>query len=113
MYYFSIGSVFIINMHCLLSVTAVASNLTALCCLVFILPQGNKYWRFDGDVLDEDYPRDISVGFDVIPDGIDATFAIPAPSHRGKEKAYFFKGIIGGMCDIFQYLKAPCSQFRL
>ncbi|XP_037603538.1 vitronectin b [Sebastes umbrosus] len=54
--------------------------------------KGNKYWRFDGDLLDEDYPRDISVGFDGIPDGVDATFAIPAPSHRGKEKAYFFKG---------------------
>ncbi|XP_044079136.1 vitronectin b [Siniperca chuatsi] len=54
--------------------------------------KGNKYWRFDGDVLDEDYPRDISVGFDGIPADIDAAFAIPAPSHRGKERAYFFKG---------------------
>lgn len=54
--------------------------------------KGNQYWRFDGDVLDEDYPRDISVGYDGIPDGVDAAFAIPAPSHRGKEKAYFFKG---------------------
>ncbi|XP_051258142.1 vitronectin b [Dicentrarchus labrax] len=54
--------------------------------------KGNQYWRFDGDVLDEDYPRDISVGFDGIPDAVDAAFAIPAPSHRGKEKAYFFKG---------------------
>lgn len=54
--------------------------------------KGNQYWRFDGDVLDEDYPRDISVGFDGIPDSVDAAFAIPAPSHRGKEKAYFFKG---------------------
>ncbi|XP_041656694.1 vitronectin b [Cheilinus undulatus] len=54
--------------------------------------KGNQYWRFDGDVIDEDYPRDISVGFDGIPDIIDAAFAVPAPSHRGKEKAYFFKG---------------------
>ncbi|XP_041808829.1 vitronectin b [Chelmon rostratus] len=54
--------------------------------------KGNQYWRFEGDVLDEDYPRDISVGFDGIPEGVDAAFAIPAPSHRGKEKAYFFKG---------------------
>uniref|UniRef100_A0A3Q3WZV6 SMB domain-containing protein n=1 Tax=Mola mola TaxID=94237 RepID=A0A3Q3WZV6_MOLML len=54
--------------------------------------KGNKYWRFEGDVLDEDYPRNISVGFDGIPDSIDAAFAIQAPSHRGKEKAYFFKG---------------------
>ncbi|CAG5872581.1 unnamed protein product [Menidia menidia] len=54
--------------------------------------QGNKYWRFDGDVLDEDYPRDISVGFEGIPNDIDAAFAVPAPNHRGREKAYFFKG---------------------
>ncbi|KAM9348468.1 vitronectin b [Symphorus nematophorus] len=54
--------------------------------------KGNQYWRFDGDTLDEDYPRDISVGFDGIPDEVNAAFAIPAPSHRGKEKAYFFKG---------------------
>ncbi|XP_005452711.1 vitronectin b isoform X1 [Oreochromis niloticus] len=54
--------------------------------------KGNQYWRFDGDVLDEDYPRLISNGFDGIPDELDAAFAIPAPSHRGKEKAYFFKG---------------------
>lgn len=68
---------------------------------IFILLQGNQYWRFDGDVLDEDYPRDISVGFDGIPDAVDAVFAIPAPSHRGKEKAYFFKGIFQGISDIF------------
>ncbi|XP_062289022.1 vitronectin b [Scomber scombrus] len=54
--------------------------------------KGNKYWRFDGDVLDEDYPRNISVGFDGVPDDVDAAFAIPAPSHRGKEKVNFFKG---------------------
>lgn len=87
-------------------------NLTALG-FVFTFTQGNQYWRFDGDVLDEDYPRHISVGFDGIPDDVGATFAIPAPSHRGKEKAYFFKGICVWMCDIFQYLKAPCAQCRL
>ncbi|KAM7398206.1 hypothetical protein PAMA_006213 [Pampus argenteus] len=54
--------------------------------------KGNKYWRFEGDVLDEDYPRDISTGFDGVPNNVDAAFAIPAPSHRAKEKAYFFKG---------------------
>ncbi|KAJ8266736.1 hypothetical protein GJAV_G00134120 [Gymnothorax javanicus] len=54
--------------------------------------KGNKYWRFDDGVLDEDYPRDISVGFLNIPDNVDAAFAIPASNHRGKEKVYFFKG---------------------
>lgn len=54
--------------------------------------QGNKYWRFDNGVLDDDYPRDIGVGFDKIPDYVDAAFALPAPSHHGREKAFFFKG---------------------
>ncbi|XP_035536145.1 vitronectin a [Morone saxatilis] len=54
--------------------------------------KGNKYWRFDNGVLDDDYPRDISVGFDKIPDHVDAAFALPAPGHNGKEKVYFFKG---------------------
>lgn len=63
--------------------------------MFFLGPQGDQYWRFDGDVMDEGYPRNISVGFDGVPDGVDAAFAIPAPSHRGQEKAYFFKGTIG------------------
>ncbi|XP_068600933.1 vitronectin b [Brachionichthys hirsutus] len=54
--------------------------------------KGDRYWRFDGDVMDEDYPRGISVGFDGIPDGVDAAFSLPAPNHLGKEKVYFFKG---------------------
>lgn len=43
-------------------------------------------------MLDDDYPRDIAVGFDNIPDHVDAAFALPAPGHNGKEKVYFFKG---------------------
>ncbi|XP_026790542.3 vitronectin a [Pangasianodon hypophthalmus] len=54
--------------------------------------KGSKYWRFDNGVLDEDFPRDISVGFERIPDHLDAAFAIPAHNHNGKEKVYFFKG---------------------
>lgn len=54
--------------------------------------KGNKYWRFDDGVLDKDYPQDISVGFEKIPDHLNAAFAIPAHSHYGKEKVYFFKG---------------------
>lgn len=93
------GSVFT-DIHCILSLSAGATNLTVFD-FVFIIPQGNRYWRFDGDVLDEEYPRDISVGFDGVPDGIDAVFAVPASSHRGKEKAYFFKGFFAWMPDIF------------
>lgn len=65
------------------------------------MPQGNQYWRFDNDVMDEQYPRNISVGFDGIPDGVDAAFALPASSYLGREKAYFFKGILVGMHDGF------------
>ncbi|XP_049433503.1 vitronectin a [Epinephelus fuscoguttatus] len=54
--------------------------------------KGGKYWRFDDGVLDDDYPRDISVGFDKIPTHVDAAFALPAPGHNGREKVYFFKG---------------------
>ncbi|KAF5900601.1 vitronectin-like isoform X1, partial [Clarias magur] len=54
--------------------------------------KGSKYWRFDNGVLDEGFPRDISVGFESIPDHLDAAFAIPAHNHNGKEKVYFFKG---------------------
>lgn len=63
--------------------------------MFFLGLQGNQYWRFDGDVMDGDYPRNISVGFDGVPDGVHAAFAVPAPSHLGREKAYFFKGTVG------------------
>ncbi|XP_062242150.1 vitronectin a [Platichthys flesus] len=53
--------------------------------------KGNKYWRFDSGVLEEDYPRDISVGFDKIPDHVDAAFSLPASGHHGRERVYFFK----------------------
>lgn len=58
----------------------------------FLQLKGNKYWRFEDEVLDDDYPRDISVGFEKIPDDIDAAFSTPAHGHHGKEKVYFFKG---------------------
>ncbi|KAI5099100.1 vitronectin precursor [Silurus meridionalis] len=54
--------------------------------------KGSNYWRFDNGVLDEDFPRDIAVGFEKIPGHLDAAFAIPAHNHNGKEKVYFFKG---------------------
>lgn len=81
----------------------------------FFLRQGNRYWRFNNDILDEDYPREISVGFEGIPDDIDATFAVPAPGHLGREKAYFFKGIFVWMYDIILIspsLKALCADMQ-
>ncbi|KAM9358825.1 vitronectin a [Symphorus nematophorus] len=69
--------------------------------------KGNKYWRFDNGVLDEDYPRDISVGFDKIPDHVDAAFALPAPGHNGKEKVYFFKG---DQYHTYEFLHQPSHE---
>lgn len=81
--YFKIADVFNSDLHSISNIIDIASWM-----------QGNQYWRFDGDVMDEDYPRNISVGFDGVPDGVNAAFALPAPSHRGREKAYFFKGTV-------------------
>lgn len=72
--------------------------------------QGNKYWRFDNGVLDDDYPRDISVGFDQVPDHVDAAFALPAPGHNGKEKVYFFKGTVVTEC--VHFLSRSPSRFH-
>ncbi|XP_029302329.1 vitronectin a [Cottoperca gobio] len=69
--------------------------------------KGNKYWRFDNGVLDDDYPRDISVGFDKIPDHVDAAFALPAPGHNGKEKVYFFKG---DQYHMYEFLHQPSHE---
>ncbi|XP_053425261.1 vitronectin [Nycticebus coucang] len=54
--------------------------------------KGSQYWRFDDGVLDPDYPRNISEGFNSIPDNIDAALALPAHSYSGRERVYFFKG---------------------
>ncbi|XP_030392130.1 vitronectin isoform X2 [Gopherus evgoodei] len=53
--------------------------------------QDSQYWRFDDGVLDSGYPRNISDGFQDIPDDIDAAFALPARSYHGQERVYFFK----------------------
>ncbi|MEQ2191832.1 hypothetical protein XENOCAPTIV_003195 [Xenoophorus captivus] len=69
--------------------------------------KGNKYWRFDDGMLEDDYPRDISVGFDKIPDHVDAAFALPAHSHHGKEKVYFFKG---DQYYVYEFLHQPSHE---
>ncbi|XP_030599409.1 vitronectin a isoform X2 [Archocentrus centrarchus] len=69
--------------------------------------KGNKYWRFDNGMLEDDYPRDISVGFDRIPDHVDAAFALPAHSHHGKEKVYFFKG---DQYYVYEFLHQPSHE---
>ncbi|RFS87632.1 hypothetical protein CH426_26530, partial [Klebsiella aerogenes] len=53
--------------------------------------KGSLYWRFDDGAVDPDYPRNISEGFQDIPDNLDAAFALPADSYSGKVWVYFFK----------------------
>ncbi|KAM6242421.1 vitronectin [Porphyrio hochstetteri] len=53
--------------------------------------KGSQYWRFDDGVLDSGYPRDITEGFEGIPNDVDAAFALPAHSFHGNERVYFFK----------------------
>ncbi|XP_008939733.1 PREDICTED: vitronectin, partial [Merops nubicus] len=55
--------------------------------------QGKTY-LFKGSqygALDAGYPRNISEGFEGIPDNVDAAFALPAHSVHGNERVYFFK----------------------
>ncbi|XP_013860767.1 vitronectin a [Austrofundulus limnaeus] len=69
--------------------------------------KGDKYWRFNNGVLEDDYPREISVGFEKIPDHVDAAFALPAHSHHGKEKVYFFKG---NQYYVYEFLHQPSHE---
>ncbi|XP_037018756.2 vitronectin [Artibeus jamaicensis] len=54
--------------------------------------KGSQYWRFEDGVLEPGYPRNISKGFEGIPDNVDAALALPAHSYSGRERVYFFKG---------------------
>lgn len=47
----------------------------------------NQYWRFRNKKMDSGYPKDISVGFEGIPNSIDTAFV-----WSGNGKTYFFKG---------------------
>lgn len=49
--------------------------------------QGNNYWRFRNKQVSKGYPQRISVGFQGIPDNVDAALV-----WSGNGKTYFFKG---------------------
>ncbi|XP_017288869.1 vitronectin a [Kryptolebias marmoratus] len=66
--------------------------------------KGDKYWRFNNGALDDGYPRNISIGFEMIPDHVDGAFALPAHTHHGKERAYFFKG---NQYYMYEFLHQP------
>ncbi|XP_061461150.1 vitronectin isoform X2 [Rhineura floridana] len=53
--------------------------------------KGSQYWRFADGVLEPDFPRNISDGFNGIPEDLDAAFALPAQNYISSERVYFFK----------------------
>lgn len=62
--------------------------------------KGGEYWRFDNGVLDPGFPRNISKGFDRIPNDIDAAFSLPAKDYQSRERVYFFKGKGSGVAEV-------------
>lgn len=54
--------------------------------------KGSLYWRFNDGVLDPKFPRNISEGFEGIPNDVDAAIALPAENYLTSERVYFFKG---------------------
>ncbi|XP_058019770.1 vitronectin [Ahaetulla prasina] len=73
--------------------------------------QGSLYWRFDEGLLEPDYPRNISEGFEGIPDDLDAALALPAENYLGSERVYFFKGSRYWSYDFaHQPSRAECEQ---
>ncbi|XP_026546805.1 vitronectin, partial [Notechis scutatus] len=73
--------------------------------------QGSRYWRFDEGRLDADFPRNISDGFDGVPDDLDAALALPAENYLGSERVYFFKGSRYWSYDFaHQPSRAECEQ---
>ncbi|KAG7487547.1 hypothetical protein MATL_G00024820 [Megalops atlanticus] len=63
--------------------------------------KGNNYWRFENDVMDPNYPKTISKGFDGLAGKITAALSVPA-TRRRRESVYFFKR--GGLVQKYTYL---------
>ena len=55
----------------------------------------DKYWKFKNQEPQDDYPKQISEGFDGIPNNIDAALV-----WGGNGKIYFFKVKIAGPCRL-------------
>uniref|UniRef100_A0A8C6X119 Vitronectin n=1 Tax=Naja naja TaxID=35670 RepID=A0A8C6X119_NAJNA len=73
--------------------------------------QGSRYWRFHDGRLEADFPRNISEGFEGVPDDLDAALALPAENYLGSERVYFFKGSRYWSYDFaYQPSRAECEQ---
>ncbi|KAB5539630.1 hypothetical protein PHYPO_G00091240 [Pangasianodon hypophthalmus] len=65
--------------------------------------RGNKYWRFENDIMDAGFPRPISEGFGL---GGHLVAALSMPQYRSrKESVLFFKR--GGLAQRYTYLNTP------
>lgn len=65
--------------------------------------RGNKYWRYENDVMDAAFPRPISEGFGL---GGHIVAALSMPQYRSRrESVLFFKR--GGLAQRYTYLNTP------
>ncbi|KAF5894670.1 proteoglycan 4-like, partial [Clarias magur] len=65
--------------------------------------RGDKYWRFENDVMDAGFPRPISEGFGL---GGHVVAALSTPRYRSRREAVlFFKR--GGLAQKYTYLNTP------
>ncbi|XP_058493931.1 proteoglycan 4b isoform X2 [Solea solea] len=62
--------------------------------------KGSRYWRFENDVLDPDYPKVIETGFDGLRGHVTAALSVPEHKKR-RESVYFFKR--GGLVQKYSY----------
>ncbi|CAK6971309.1 proteoglycan 4b isoform X2 [Scomber scombrus] len=62
--------------------------------------KGNRYWRYENDVIDTGYPQLIETGFDGLRGHITAALSVPQYRQR-RESVYFFKR--GGMVQKYSY----------
>ncbi|KAI1891473.1 hypothetical protein AGOR_G00144180 [Albula goreensis] len=72
--------------------------------------KGNNFWRFDNDVMDEGYPKAITVGFDKLAGKITAALSVPVHRSR-RESVYFFKR--GGLVQKYTYKNTPSCGKRV
>ncbi|XP_053178597.1 proteoglycan 4b isoform X2 [Scomber japonicus] len=62
--------------------------------------KGNRYWRYENDVVDSGYPKLIESGFDGLRGHITAALSVPQYRRR-REAVYFFKR--GGSVQKYSY----------
>nr|XP_040040147.1 proteoglycan 4b isoform X2 [Gasterosteus aculeatus aculeatus] len=72
--------------------------------------KGSQYWRFENDVLEPNYPKAITTGFDGLRGQITAALSVPQYQRR-RESVFFFKR--GGSVQKYSYkfgLSSSCGR---